>query len=403
MRNICNKNYLLLLQGQLVSTFGDALYAIALSFFVLKLTGSSTLVGTIMGVVTIPRIILGPFAGVIVDRYSKKMIIILCDIIRGISILLISFLMYLGIIKVWMLIMVAIVDGICAAFFNPSMETVMPNLVEDEKLVQANSIFDMFTTGIDILGQTLGGILYNFLGANLLFLFNGLSYIFSAGTESFISIPQRKHCADNIDNSFVRDMRDGIKYFKKTDGLMVLLIMSFFLNFLFGMIRVLIIPWFSNTEGFGEIRYGIFNAACSIGMIGGMLLLSFIELKNKTKFILYRVSVFLFIILIGVSALINLFYGVIICFVFAFAFQIIFNTIMCTTIILNTEESMRGKVSSTRITICMAASPIGNFIGGVLGDLVSPRSGIIGCAVVAFIIASLFLSKKSIKNYFLTT
>lgn len=102
MKNICNKNYLLLLQGQLVSTFGDALYAIALSFFVLKLTGSSTLVGTIMGVVTIPRIILGPFAGVIVDRYSKKMIIILCDIIRGISILLISFLMYLGIIKVWM-------------------------------------------------------------------------------------------------------------------------------------------------------------------------------------------------------------------------------------------------------------------------------------------------------------
>ena len=73
---IWNKNYILLLQGQLVSTIGDSLYSIALAFFVLKLTGSTALVGMIMGIVTIPRIILGPFAGTIVDRYNRKMLIL---------------------------------------------------------------------------------------------------------------------------------------------------------------------------------------------------------------------------------------------------------------------------------------------------------------------------------------
>ena len=80
MKNIWNKNYILLLQGQLVSTLGDALYTIALSLFMLELTGSATLVGTIMGLVTIPRIILGPFAGTIIDRYNKKLFIILPDV-----------------------------------------------------------------------------------------------------------------------------------------------------------------------------------------------------------------------------------------------------------------------------------------------------------------------------------
>ena len=94
MKNIWNKNYILLLQGQLVSTLGDALYTIALSLFMLELTGSATLVGTIMGLVTIPRIILGPFAGTIIDRYNKKLFIILPDLVRGITISLVALLAY---------------------------------------------------------------------------------------------------------------------------------------------------------------------------------------------------------------------------------------------------------------------------------------------------------------------
>ena len=158
------------MQGQLVSTIGDSLYSIALAFFVLKLTGSTALVGMIMGIVTIPRIILGPFAGTIVDRYNRKMLIVWADLIRGISIVAVSFLAYNDMLKVWMLMAVAVIDGVCATFFNPAMETVMPMVVPEDKLVKANSIFGMGQSAADIIGQTAGGALYKLLGAPMIFL-----------------------------------------------------------------------------------------------------------------------------------------------------------------------------------------------------------------------------------------
>lgn len=398
MKNIWNKNYILLLQGQLVSTLGDALYTIALSLFMLELTGSATLVGTIMGLVTIPRIILGPFAGTIIDRYNKKLFIILPDLVRGITISLVALLAYQNRLNAWILIIVAIIDGICIAFFNPTIETTIPLLVEDECLVQANSIFNMLVTGFNILGQTLGGALYNLLGAPLIFLINGISYIFSAGTETFISLPAKKE--KEHEHSFFHDMKQGITYIFADKGLFILIAMSFFLNFLFGIIRVLIIPWFVNTNGFGEAKYGFFNGACSVGMIVGMLILSLIKIKDKLKYYVYTFSVFLFIILVDVAAIMNKFGLVMVCFVFAFAFQIVFNTLMNTTIVLNTAESLRGKIASTRITLCMAASPIGNFIGGILGDRLPANYAIMICSTVALIISVFFLQKKEIKKYF---
>ena len=144
--------------------------------------------------------------------------------------------------------------------------------------------------------------------------------------------------------------------------------LSFFLNFLFGMIRVFIIPWFMNTDGFGVTKYGFFNGACSVGMVAGMLVLSVVTIKDKRKYAVYSCFVLGFILLADLAAFINQFYMVLICFVCAFMFQIVFNTLMSTTILVNTEEAIRGKVSATRITLCMAASPIGKFVGGIIGD-----------------------------------
>ncbi len=196
------------------------------------------------------------------------------------------------------------------------------------------------------------------------------------------------------------DLRDGIRYIFEDHGLVGLILMSFFLNFLFGMIRVLIIPWFHNTGGFGEIRYGFLNGACSVGMICGMLILSVFEVKNTVKYRVYCCAVFLFIALIDIGAFINNFWAVLFCFAAAFAFQVIFNTLMCTTILINTDETMRGKVTAARITLCMAASPIGNFAGGVSGDLLAPRMVIIGCSTIALTVAVIFLNRRSIRQYF---
>lgn len=312
-----------------------------------------------------------------------------------------SFLAYNNMLKVSLLMVVAVIDGICATFFNPSMETVMPMVVAEDKLVKANSIFGMGQSAADIIGQTVGGVLYELLGAPLIFLINGISYIFSAGTETFIKIPYDK--SHKEENSIWQDMKQGFSYIYNSKGLFWVIVMSFFINFLFGNIRVLLIPWFTYTKGFGEARYGLLNGACSAGMIIGMLILSIVTVKDSVKYYVYKLSVFAFIGFVSLGAIVNRFWIVVICFILAFMFQIVFNMLLNATVMVNTPENMRGKVSAVKLTLCMAASPVGNFIGGFIAEVVSPRMGIIYSGAIALVISFVILRKKDIREYMVST
>ncbi len=394
-----NKNFILILQGQMVSTLGDSIYSIALAFFILQLTGSSTYMGMVLGITTIPRIIFGPLAGAVVDRYNKKALIVLADIIRGVTIVLIAFLAFTDSLQIWMLFLVAIIDGLCMTFFNPAMETLTSEIVEEKHLLKANSTINMSVSIMDIIGQTVGGALYTFFGAPLVFLMNGISFLFSSVTETFIRYTPKKLSSAN--RSIWEDMKEGLRYIYKENGLFQIILLSVFFNFLFGVVRVLIIPWFYNTEGFGEARYGLFNGFCSVGMLAGMFLLSVCDIKEKLRYYVYRLGVLSFVTFIIIAAFVNRFWVVLLCFTLAFAFQITFNTIFHAVMMIKTDEHMRGKVTSTKTTLVMAASPVGNILGGVLGDLLQPRYAIIVSGGVALLISLLFLNRKKVREYFM--
>lgn len=393
-----NKNFFLLWQGQLVSVFGDALYSIALNFFVLQKTGSTAIMGTVMALVTIPRIILGPLSGVVVDRSDRKKLIIIGDVIRGLGILFVSFAANKGFLELWMIMIVAIVIGICSSFFNPSIESVLPDTVPAEKIIKATSSFQIATTGADILGQSIGGVLYTLVGAPIMFLINGVSYLFSAVTECYIDVPKLERKNRNV--TLKEDFKDGMKFILKYEGLVRTIIVSFFINFLFGMIRVLIIPWFVNSTHLGMSKYGVLNAFQSVGLIIGMLVLSVITIKPEHKYKIYLVSLFLFILSIGTGAFLNQYILILLFFFIAFGFQFIFNTIVNSTIMIKTPVDKRGKVSATKTTIGMALSPLGNLIGGVLCEFIDPRTLIIINTVLGIIVVAIVVINPTVKKFF---
>lgn len=397
IRRSMGKNYWLLWQGQFVSVFGDAIYDIALSFFVLEITGSTAVMGIIMAFVTIPRVIIGPLAGVVVDNYSRKKLIILADVIRGMSVLIVAYAASKGCLEIWMLMGVAIIFGICTSIFNPAIEAVFPDIVLPENMIKTNSIYQMGTIGATVLGQSFGGTLYMMLGAPIIFLLNGISYLFSAVTEGFIKIPRAKGKEEKV--TLFDDFKEGIKFILSKEGLVRTIASSFFINFLFGMIRVLIIPWFTNSSHLGMSKYGVLNAAQSIGLVVGMIILSRINIKTQDKYNVYVSSLLLFVVTIGLAALLNEYILVLIFFFLAFVFQIIFNTILNTTIMIRTPVEKRGKISATKTTLCMAISPVGNFIGGVLCEFYEARLLIIGNTIVALVIIMLVVKNPTVKLF----
>lgn len=388
-KRLWNRNFCLLCQGQFVSALGDAFYGIALNFFVLELTGSTAVMGINMALITLPRVILGPILGVVVDRKDRKKLIVFGDLVRGVSILLVTIALKAGVLQIWMLMLVAILDGICAAFFNPAVESSIPDIVSDENLMRANSVYQMATTGADIFGQSLGGAVYSLLGATFMFFINGISYLISAGTELLIQIPHIDKKARK--GTLLQDFKDGIYFVMKYEGMIRVIAMSFSVNFLFGIIRVLIIPWFAESPQLGITKYGILSAVQSVGVLTGMFVLSMITLKAYQKYACYQTALFSFIGMIGLAVLCERFWMILLLFFGAFVFQIVFNMIMNATVMQRTPADKRGKVSAMKTTLGMAISPLGNFVGGLLGEIWKPQiiiliSVLLSVGIVRFLV-----------------
>ena len=346
----------------MVSVLGDALYDIALNFFVLEMTGSTVIMGTVMALVTVPRILLGPAAGVFVDRYDRKKLIIFGDVVRGVSVLFIAFAAWNGFLEIWMVMLAAVISGICASVFNPAIESVLPDIVPSDNMIRANSAYQAATTGADVLGESLGGILYTVIGAPFMFLIDGISYLFSACTEVFLEIPKIERKGVKV--TFREDFREGLRFIWKHQGVVRIIGMSFLINYLFGVIRVLIIPWFAGEEKLGMARYGILNGVQSIGLVAGMVVLTVITIRTEQKYKVYLVTLLLFAASIGAGAFLNQYAAILISFFLAFGFQFVFNTVMNATLMAKTPAEYRGKVSATKTTLGMAISPLGNFAGG---------------------------------------
>ena len=222
-------NFFLLWQGQLVSALGDVAYELALGFWILAVTGSTALMGSLMAASAIPRVVLSPFAGVWVDRINRKWILVFMDALRGVAVVFVGISALLGWIKVWMVFGAGIIIGFGAAFFYPAVNSIIPDLVQRDTPVRANSLVSMTRAGSNIAGSTAGGFLYAVLGAPLMFLINGVSYLLSAFTEVFITVPKVHHPEGK--KEFWQDMKDGLRFTWKMKGLRLLFMMAGFINF----------------------------------------------------------------------------------------------------------------------------------------------------------------------------
>jgi MFS family permease len=191
-RSLLNRNFVLLWQGQFVSNIGNQAFVIGMMFWTMQATGSGSLMGILMMLSMLPGVLLGPLAGTFADRYSKKMIIVVSDLLSGLSMTGLAFVFIFRPnqvdLLIFLLFLVAIINGIFQAFFGPSILSAIPELVPRQKIPAANSLNQFSFQFSRILGQSTGGILYGLLGAPLLFLIDGLTFLFSSFSESFIQI-----------------------------------------------------------------------------------------------------------------------------------------------------------------------------------------------------------------------
>jgi MFS family permease len=209
-----NRSFRLLWFGQVVSQMGDWFDTIAVYTIALSLTGSSRSVALIMVARFLPTVVLGPGAGVIADRFSRRSIMIASDIMRAIVVL--GFLLVRRPDQMWLVYLLTVLQLAFSTFFEPAKTAVIPSIVSDRELVPANAIAAVTWSVMLTLGAAIGGFVAGLFGTNVAFVLDSLTFIASAiliGSVSFPHRPKRAKSKLTVGKALgITETIEGIRY-----------------------------------------------------------------------------------------------------------------------------------------------------------------------------------------------
>ncbi len=374
-----NKNYLLLYQGQFVSRIGTQVFLFAMIVWVTETFRSTSLVGLLGMAAGIPPVLLSAIAGAYADRHSRKAIIVWSDLLNGVTIILLSVIFFIlpqeSPIIITALIIVSLISSSITSFFGPAIGAALPDIVPKDRIQSANSLGQFSRQISRLIGQGLGANFLQILGAPILTLINGLTFIFSALSESCMHIPQKlpeksKTVNEQFQN-FKKDIIEGFNYIWNHKGLRHLVFISIFISFFSAPVMVLLPFFVSDYLGVGFNWFGYMLIVYGIGTTIGYGIAGVFRMGGNTR----KNIIILFTILEAASTITlayahNQYQAVGIMFlqgIFGGFVMVNITSIMQIT----TPTEIRGRVFGVVTTITGSIAPLGMGLGGVVADLLN--------------------------------
>ena len=258
-----SRNYRLVFFGALVSELGALLYSFAVSFYILQISGNNAfLQGLYLSLCGVALLLFTPVGGVLGDRFSKAKIMYLCDFCKGGTIILATALMLLfpgADAHIVILFVLGILGNIISGIFNPAAGALIPSIVKENQLQQANSYFAVKSAVEGIMGVVLAGVLYAAMPIHTLFFVVGACFIASGISETMIRCSYTPPTDRLTVRTAVRDMGDGLKYLRTQKAILALLGAVVFINFFAAPITGNFIPYFVRTDLAGSASYLLDN------------------------------------------------------------------------------------------------------------------------------------------------
>ena len=247
-----NRNFRLIFLGALVSELGALLYSFAVGFYILQISNNNAfLQGLYLALNGIALLVFTPVGGVLGDRFNKAKIMYICDFLKGGVIILATALMLLfpaANAHIVILFVLGILGNIISGIFTPAAGAMLPHILEEQKLQQANAYFSIKNSLEGIVGVILAGILYAALPIHTLFFLVGAAFLASAVSETLIRCPHTPPADKLTMKTAVRDMGDGLKYLKTQKAILALIGSILFINFFFAPVASNFIPYFVRTD-----------------------------------------------------------------------------------------------------------------------------------------------------------
>lgn len=381
-----NKNFLLLWIGKVISQLGDKFYAIALAWWILQETNSPRAMGLFLLISVLPGLIFGFFAGAVVDRCNRKNVIIITDIIRGLLVILIVCLSMFKLLQVWHIFVIGASISFITAFFDPAVQAIIPQIVDKERLTEANSMSQIVNGICTVIGPMFGAIAISWFGLTYVFLFNGISYFASAILENMIILKSNYKISDKT--NIWLDMKEGILFLKNKQQIIRVIIVIAIAHFFLGSLMVLLPFLAKKLNGNGIRNLGYMQTILGLGLLLGSVYVRRKKSNRINEYCIINLIMFVGICFVGIG--IEQFF--IIKTIIPYMILLIFigGSVACAVVFwqlliqLNTPNNMTGRIFSISTLVGNVSLPIAYGIFGALLNHISIMQLMIfsGCCLI---------------------
>lgn len=373
-----SRDFKLVVIGQIISLFGNAVVRFALPLHLLNISGSPTLYGLVSALAFLPLFIMSPLGGVIADRVNKRNIMVVLDFTTAGIIL--AFLLLSRQVNLVLLILAALVLLFSiSGLYQPSVQASMPFLVTEDKLVSANAIINTVSSLAGLLGPVLGGIFYSMKGINVVLAISMVCFFLSAVMEIFIHIPFQKQAAEKGAFQIIfSDLKESIRFIAKEQKIIgKVTIVVAFVNLFISALLIIGLPVICTqvldfTHADANQMYGYLSGIMAVGGVAGGIMTGVLgnklQLRDIWK-ILLAVAVLLvpmsFVLYTGAPAMVKYIALAVGSFLIMLC-ATLFTVQVMTFIQMNTPGHLIGKVISWVVAIGTCSQPLGQAIYGTL-------------------------------------
>ena len=376
-----NRNFVMVVAGQIISLFGNAILRFALPLYLLNETESAALFGVVTACACIPMIVLGPIGGILADRVNKRNIMVVLDF--STAILVLAVILLLGKINLVALLLCSllILYGINGAY-QPAVQASIPVLLSGENIMQGNSVIYLISSFAGLIGPVIGGALFGFYGMMPILYVSMFCFFISAIMELFIQIPfQKKPARGSIFAIGFGDLKESFRYMYREQPVImqfslavaaINLILSSLVIIGLPVIITQILEFDSETAnrlyGYAE---SVFALGSLCGGMGAGLFAQKITAKKGYLLLLYDAFTLIPIgisIMIPMPAMFAYLLILVSCFCMAFL-STLFSVQIMSYLQMIVPVDLIGKVISCVMCIGMCASPVGQAVYGGLFEV----------------------------------
>lgn len=382
------KSYLFFWIGQLFSVLGSAISQFTIIWWINDTTGSTMLLSLAAFFYVLPMTIMVALAGVVIDRWNRKAIIVVVDSLQAYAMLIIIILFNFGVVNPIMIVILMSILGLFQGFHIPTVAAIVPTMVPKDKLSRMNGINFFFTSFIQFIGPIIAAMLLAIIPIKSLLWIDPVTFIIALIPLLLIKIPRLQKIESSKEkNPFFKDFKIGFHTLKLIPVVLLMLIISMFVNFLLRPYGIFL-PYFIKYNHSGDASNLAFVLAfMNGGMILGALITS-VKKEWKHSLSIYFGGELVLMLMYGIIAIsphgFFLLMGIA-ASIFGLVIPII-NTIYLTIMQKKVPADKMGRISSIDWAISSAISPIGTLISWPLSEIFGVPNLFLICSIIGIII-----------------